>query len=236
MIEGIKDSVHNEIFCMHLAARMKINVPHSEIHWLDDTPYFLIERYDRVKSGLHYKRLHQEDFCQALGVMPEFKYEREGGPSIAQCMELLQRYSQQPAADTLYLLRRFIYNYLIGNADAHGKNFSLIYNENLPVLSPAYDLLSTAVYPEISTKMAMKIGKKYDPELVFLRHWHELVPHTTSARKNIEKLLMTLSKECLIHANELKNELMTYNIESSVFSDIIKVIQHRTQHIQIELK
>ena len=110
--------------------------------------YFNVERYDRIqdKNGV-IKRLHQEDFCQALGIMPELKYEREGGPSVAKCLELLQTYSAKPAADHLAFIKRLIFNYLIGNADAHAKNFSFLYKDQAPTLAPAYDLLCTAIYP-----------------------------------------------------------------------------------------
>jgi serine/threonine-protein kinase HipA len=73
-------------------------------------------------------------------------------------------------------LHLIIFNYLIGNADAYAKNYSFLYQEGKSRLAPAYDLLSTAVYPQLSQKMAMKIGGKYQPEEVMLRHWYRLIP------------------------------------------------------------
>lgn len=233
IIEDIKDSVHNEIFCMHLAQMMKIEVPKTEIHWLDGTPYFLVERYDRLQGkDQKITRLHQEDFCQALSIMPELKYEREGGPSATQCLALLQNHSLKPAADRLAFIHRLIFNFLIGNADAHAKNHSLLYTGNIPVLAPAYDLLSTTIYPELSYKMAMKIGKKYDPDYVFLRHWQQIVPDTTAARKGLEKDLINLSKICLPNALTLKSTLASEGVVSPIFDDICKIIKIRAGHIQ----
>ncbi len=231
-MDGIKGSVHNEFFCMQLAIRLGIEAPHTEIRWLNETPYFLIERYDRIrdKTGT-IKRLHQEDFCQALSIVPELKYEREGGPSIAKCLDILQKHSSKPAVDYFSFLNRVIFNYLIGNADAHGKNFSLLYKGRTPVLAPAYDMLCTAAYPTLSSKMAMKIGGKYEHNYVFLRHWHSLVPDTASAKMNLEKRLAYMSNECLKKASELKFSLKSDGIQSTIFDDICSVIKARTLQI-----
>jgi len=148
-------------------------------------------------------------------------------------LELLQKYSLKPAADRLAFIQRLIFNYLIGNADAHGKNFSLLYRGNTPVLAPAYDLLCTAVYPDLSSKMAMKIGGKYDPDYVFFRHWYHVVPDTIAAKRNLEKNMMKISIECLQKAVELKSTLASLGIVSSIFDDICKIIKKRSEHIQL---
>ncbi len=235
VIADIKDSVHNELFCMRLAKMMGIDVPSAQIRTAGDTPYFLVERYDRVHDNRTIKRLHQEDFCQALGIMPDVKYEREGGPSFARCQDVLRDASARPAADQIALLERLIFNYLIGNADAHGKNFSLLYKGNKPELAPAYDLLSTAVYPDLSAKMAMKIGGKYKPDDVFLRHWHKLIPDTAAAKKNLEKQIENMAINCRNKANDLVETLGKDNIRSSIFHDICEVINKRANHIGGEL-
>ncbi len=233
VILGIKDSVHNELFCMRLAQLLDIDVPQTDIGWAGETPYFLVERYDRVRTQDNVvTRLHQEDFCQALSVMPELKYEREGGPKIANCLEILHIYSATPAVDRLAFIERVIFNYLIGNADAHGKNFSLLYKKVAPTLAPAYDLLSTAVIPDVSVKMAMKIGGKYDPDKVFLRHWYQLVPETTVAKRNLEKQLFKMAESCLERAMGLKSILASQGIVSTVFDDICAVIKTRANWIR----
>ncbi|WP_375653453.1 HipA domain-containing protein, partial [Bartonella sp. MR110HLJHH] len=81
----------------------------------------------------------------------------------------------RPAVDQLNFLNIVIFNYLIGNADAHGKNFSLLYQQKKPELAPAYDLLSTAIYLDLSQKMAMKIGGEYIPKKIYLRHFYKMV-------------------------------------------------------------
>jgi serine/threonine-protein kinase HipA len=233
VIDSIKDSVHNEVFCMRLASMIGLDVPKVEIRWLGDLPYFLVERYDRKRDAEgNIKRLHQEDFCQALGVMPELKYEREGGPNIVRCQDILDKYSVRPAVDNLKFLERIIFNYLIGNADAHGKNFSLLYVRGKPELAPAYDLLCTAVYEGLSTRMAMKIGKKSRPEEVFIRNWHRLVPDTVAARKNLDRQLTKMSNSCVEKSMELKDSLNSEGIKSSIFDDMCAVIISRAKRIK----
>ncbi|MBT4880852.1 MAG: type II toxin-antitoxin system HipA family toxin [Alphaproteobacteria bacterium] len=233
VISDIKDSVHNEFFCMQLSQLMGIETPNVNIRWLGETPYYLVERYDRTtdENG-HITRLHQEDFCQALGIMPDIKYEREGGPNITQCREVLLKHSATPAADHMSFLKRIIFNYVIGNADTHGKNFSLLYKDIKPNLSPNYDLLCTSAYSELSTKMAMKIGGKYRPEDVFLRHWNQLVPDTMASRRNLEAQLKKVSQELVERAYTLKETLSSEGIKSSIFDDIGKTITKRAKHIR----
>ncbi|MFI4957323.1 MAG: type II toxin-antitoxin system HipA family toxin [Gammaproteobacteria bacterium] len=234
LIDDIESSVHNEFFCMRLAKLIEIKVPHVEIRYVGDIPFYLIERYDRGEdtNGKVF-RIHQEDFCQALSVFPEKKYEREGGPSLARCQDLLRQHSIQPAVDGTELIKRVIYNYLIGNADAHAKNFSFLYIKDKPALSPAYDLLSTAVYPNVSIKMAMKIGGKYIPDDVLLRHWHRIVPDTTVAQKNIEKQLLAMANDCVEQAVLLREQLKREDIESPIFDKIYDVIRKRSEHLRL---
>ncbi len=218
---------------MRLAHSLKIDVPKTDIHWVGNTPYFLVERYDRIKTtDGTIKRLHQEDFCQALGIMPELKYEREGGPGIQKSMGLLENFSSQPVADQRSFLHRIVFNYLIGNADAHGKNFSFLYKRNTPDLSPAYDMLCTAIYPNLAQKMAMRIGKEYDPDKVFFRHWSQLVPDTASAKKNLEKELTKTAALCLEKAHDLKSSLEKEGIKSPIFEEICDVISKRVKRVQ----
>jgi len=124
--------------------------------------------------------------------------------------------------------------YLIGNADAHGKNYSLLYTNAKPHLAPAYDLLCTKVYPELSIRMAMKIGKKYKPDDVFLRHWNLLVPDTKAAYKNLKNQLMKMADVCAEKSEDLRSNLESQGIKSEIFDDIIAVIRKRAKHIKGE--
>ncbi|MBP1852508.1 type II toxin-antitoxin system HipA family toxin [Rhizobium halophytocola] len=151
----------NEAFVMSLAAAIGLDVAPVEPRSANGRPFLLVERYDRYRDaeGL-VRRIHQEDFCQALGVPPETKYASEGGPTFKDCFELLRRVSQRPSTDIAKLLDAVIFNLIVGNADAHGKNFSILYDDQGPRMAPLYDLLSTVTYPDLSPKMAMRIGKR----------------------------------------------------------------------------
>lgn len=232
IIERVDDSAHNELFCMKLANRMNIEVPNAALHYVGETPYYLVERYDRaIQEDGSVTRIHQEDFCQALGIAPEIKYEREGGPNIAACLETLVAYAARPAVDYIKLLDRVIFNFLIGNADAHGKNFSLLYKIPKPELAPAYDLMSTAVYPDLSIKMAMKIGGEYKPSDVYLRHFHKIVTGSKAAENALEKQIQSMTEKIAIEANSLKDELKQAGLVSDVFDSIINVIRSRSNQL-----
>ncbi|PST20716.1 type II toxin-antitoxin system HipA family toxin [Mesorhizobium plurifarium] len=154
-------TTENEAFVMKLGATIGLDVAPVKPRSAEGRSFLLVERYDRVRdaSGV-VRRIHQEDFCQALGVPPETKYASEGGPTFKDCFELLRRVSARPATDVLKLLDAAIFNLVVGNADAHGKNFSILYDDHGPRLAPLYDLLSTVAYPDLSPKMAMRIGKR----------------------------------------------------------------------------
>ena len=138
-IKDYASSVENETFCMLLAAEMGLNVPNVDIY---DDYLFVIERNDssRNKDG-SINRIHQEDMCQALGVVPDQKYEKEGGPSLQKCFASLRERSIQPAKDIRRLLNWVKFNYLIANADAHVKNISLLLLKKGPCPAPFYDVL-----------------------------------------------------------------------------------------------
>jgi len=161
-IAALEDSVHNESFCLTLAEAMGMPTAQAQILRIHDRQVLLVARYDRVVSADGKPmRLHQEDFCQALGVVPEMKYQNEGGPDFRACFDLLRKATRPSATELLRLLDAAVFNALVGNHDAHAKNFSLLYKAGTaPKLAPLYDMLSTAVYDHLTPKMAMKLGSK----------------------------------------------------------------------------
>ena len=121
-------TTENEAFVMRLATAAGLDVARVEPRVVRDRTFLLVERYDRavgVEDGV--RRLHQEDFCQALAFAPERKYASEGGPTLKACFALLRRVAFRPAVDVLKLLDAVIFNLVAGNADAHGKNFSILH-------------------------------------------------------------------------------------------------------------
>jgi len=230
-IKDIEDSVYNELFCLRLSSHY--TSLYATVGQAQHIPYLLVQRYDRkVDNKGQVQRLHQEDFCQALAIPPEKKYENEGGPTLKQCFNLISQVSSQPAVDLLQLQRGVIFNYLIGNADAHGKNFSLLYPSQTEIkLAPFYDLICTAVYPEIHTKMAMKIGGRYQPEEVLLRHWYRLAADTVAAREQLKRELKQMATTLPTMASTAKRDLLSENAPSPIYDKIIEIIKTRCQRV-----
>ena len=199
-IERFAGSVFNEAFCMKLARSVGLNTANVETGTAGGIDYLLVERYDRTVSQApdgqaNLKRVHQEDFCQALGIVPEYKYQAEGGPSLKQCFALVRDASSAPVIDLQALLDSVIFNFLIGNNDAHAKNFSLIYQEAGDTrLAPLYDVLSTIYYPDLSTKMAMKIGGEYLAARVGPKHFERLSEETGLAKPMVRRRVLELAE------------------------------------------
>lgn len=193
--------VDNEFLCLYLARALDIPSAEAERGRIKDQDYLLIKRYDRYQEeGSSYPiRRHQEDFCQALGVTPERKYQNEGGPSLKETFSLVRSTSSLPAVDLQNILKIVILNILIGNHDAHGKNFSLLYTGSGRALrrrlAPAYDLLSTVYYPELTPKMAMKIGNRYESLKINSEDLKKFSEETGLSFPAVKKQFVTMSKE-----------------------------------------
>jgi serine/threonine-protein kinase HipA len=206
-IHAVEDSVINEGFCMVLADAMQLKPAKSKIHFVLDRSFLLVERYDRlIDAQGHRQRVHQEDFCQVLGVVPEMKYQNEGGPDLRQCFDLVRSATRPSAPQVLRLLDCVIFNALIGNHDAHAKNFSLLYSGKAPVLAPFYDTLSTAVYPTLTPKMAMKIGSKYKFSEVEKRHWEQFAQGVGFTKAQVKRRILELANLLPATARKLQSD------------------------------
>jgi serine/threonine-protein kinase HipA len=169
--------VANETFCLRLASSAGLDAARAEPLEIAGRPCLYVERFDRTLVGDgRIARLHQEDMCQALGIVPVDKYEASGGPSIAAIVQLLRDTgSPRAAADILKVLEAVLLNFLIGNSDAHGKNLALLYEPSAGVrLAPLYDLVSTQVYESSEPALAMRLGGVEDPEQVDMDAWRRL--------------------------------------------------------------
>lgn len=185
-ILSVPEMVANEAYCMALAQAIGLGAAMATPIGQEQEG-LLVERYDRFRSGESVRRLHQEDLCQAAGVDSADKYEAAGGPGVALCAKLIRRHAAGPGADLLRFLDALLFNLLIGNADAHAKNYSLLLEgPGAPRLAPLYDLLSTRVYGRrFGRKMAMKYGGEYRPDRVRGRHLDRLGEDLGIASKRV---------------------------------------------------
>ena len=166
--------VTNERLSLLTASRCGLDTPESFIidtgNGEDDRVLFATRRYDRrfgsgepAIDGLPRPfRLHQEDFAQAMGIPAARKYENGRGNYLKGMFDVLRKYSSDPVSDQLRLWDIIVFDYLIGNTDAHIKNFSLLYGNTLKQirLAPAYDIVSTVIYDRSTRDMAFRIGEE----------------------------------------------------------------------------
>src|SRR5712664_1512907 len=196
-VERFAGVVFNEALCMNLASHMNLPTAKVETRKVEDVEYLLIERYDRTHATIDgapgVERIHQEDFCQALNIVSELKYQKEGGPSFKQCFALLRNISTAPVIDLANLLDAGIFNYLVGNNDAHGKNFSLAYPDKEIRLAPLYDAISTIYYPELNTDMAMRIGREYSSDKITPKDFEQLAGDAGLAKPLVRRRVPELA-------------------------------------------
>lgn len=226
--------VFNEAFCMKLAAAADLPTARVELRNVDGIDYLLVERYDRFhRPGPDRKpvleRLHQEDFCQAQGIVSERKYQKEGGPSLKECFALLRDVSSAPVIDLARLLDAVIYNWLVGNNDAHGKNFSLLYTgigtDHAEIkLSPLYDIVSTVFYPELSRDMAMKIGGEYASDKVTPKDFEKLAEEAGLGKPLVKRRVPEL-------AEILLETLPTVEIANPIAEKVAALIRQRAEKV-----
>jgi len=209
----------NEFLCIRAAFACGFRVVDVDLLY-PKTPVLIIKRYDRLISGgtinglKAVRRIHQEDCCQACGVIPDQKYEHDGGPGFNLIRGLLAKHARRPVEDITTLLKWGIFNYLIGNCDAHSKNLSLVHNMDGTVsLAPAYDLISTTIYDgrfgeKLSRNMGMRIGNhenidKINTEdfTVFAHDVHVRPQHVVSIAKEIINKLPPAFNAAALAAN-----------------------------------
>ena len=229
-MERFEGVVFNEAICMKLASAVGIPTAEVEFRQVENIDYLMIKRYDRrthsTSEGTRFERLHQEDFCQALGIPSETKYQSEGGPGLKQCFALLRDVSRIPLVELQRLLDAVIFNVLVGNHDAHAKNFSLLYEEGAKGtepnirLAPLYDLVSTVCYPELTPRMAMKLGGEYRSDRLTRRHVEKFAEDAGLAKPMVVRRVSELAETC-------RSELIELNLPHQVANEVKETIDRR---------
>lgn len=164
-VAGFDNHDLNEHLCLDAAGRAGLVVARSRVARFGEESAIVVERYDRRRVDGGVLRVHQEDMCQALSVLPSRKYQSEGGPGPSDIVALFRRL--MPPSVARDAIARFvdalIWNWLIAGTDAHAKNYSLLLAFDQIRLAPLYDIASALPYrvPERDLRLAMKLGNDY---------------------------------------------------------------------------
>lgn len=191
----LSDSVENEWLCLKFLAALGLPVASAEIGQFEDQKVLIVERFDRrwiaarADKPRWLARLPQEDFCQALGISPDDKYESSGGPGMRAALQILQGSQSADLDRTIFILAQFAF-WLLAATDGHAKNFSLrLHAQDKYEMTPLYDVISA--WPIIGNgpnrlplqdaKMAMALRGKnphYRLAEIQTRHWMALVKNS----------------------------------------------------------
>jgi len=225
--EGVRESVYNEYYCMQLAASIGFTVPYCEVVEVGKHPLFVIERYDRYKDKngkVH--RIHQQDFCQALGITSEFKYEEKGGPSIKDDYDLIvKNVGIRQRKKSVYEFFDWIcFNLLILNNDSHSKNISLLLIDGKIRLAPLYDLLSTGVCTGLKRNFSFRIGDRDEPSRIGRKQFEQLDQKLELKVGTIEERMQAVAEKMMANKDQLAQDILERYPKAKIPKRISKLI------------
>ncbi len=202
-------SVYNEAFCLTLARRLELPAPNVTTGRAGKRTYLLVERYDRSYQGGRWRRLHQEDYCQALGRPPSAKYEANktgtGGPTLKEMFALTRRH--MPAHEILRLLDMVIFNVLACNTDAHAKNYSIMIRGNGIALAPLYDVMCGEVWEHVTKNLVQKVGGSNRGAEIGAKHWQRFARECGLNAKQVCDRVGALSRSVIAQAGAAELEV-----------------------------
>ncbi|MDA0120924.1 type II toxin-antitoxin system HipA family toxin [Vibrio sp. T11.5] len=238
----LKDSVENEYLCIELARALGFAVPNVNIIQTDNIKALAVERFDRrwTKDRAGLLRLPQEDICQVFGMPSSIKYESQGGPGIAQIMELLMGSSN--ALEDRYNFMRFqVFQWLIGATDGHAKNFSIYIDKGGSYrLTPFYDILSA--YPLLGgkglnirkLKLAMGLkatkGKKYEISKILPRHFLDTAKDVNFSQDTMQEIIDEMKDalpKAMLQVSATLPKGFPEHIVSSIFENTQKIVKKK---------
>jgi serine/threonine-protein kinase HipA len=202
-------SVQNEAFCLTLARRLKIPTPNITTGQAGKRTYLLVQRFDRTNVEGRWRRLHQEDYCQALGKPPSAKYESNQtgifGPTLQEMFHLTRRHML--SIDILRLLDLVVFNVLVCNTDAHGKNYSIMIRGNGLSLAPMYDIICGEVWESVTKNLAQKIAGKSRGDQLTGSDWQQFARECGLNPRQVLDRVGTLAKSALAEAGAAASEV-----------------------------
>ena len=220
---------------MVLARRIGLNVAPVTTGVAGKRSYLLVDRYDRIGTANDVRRLHQEDFCQALGRPPAAKYEFNGtgtrGPSIADMFAVVRQ--RMTARDITRLLDAVIFNIAIGNVDSHAKNYSILLGPGAPQLAPLYDLMSGLAWTNITQNHAQAIGGQRRGRHIYGRHWRRMAEAAGLAARGTVQRVEQVTARLLRELPLAVEEVATMPAGSSMLEVFAKEIAERATEVRV---
>jgi serine/threonine-protein kinase HipA len=223
----------NEHFCLELAREVGLPVARSRVIHFEHEPAVVVERYDRIRQGSAVIRVHQEDCCQALGVLPVDKYENTGGPGASAITTLLRERSRNPLEDVETFATALAFNWVIAGTDAHAKNYSILIGLGGHIrLAPLYDIASFLPYAATRTrkvKLAMKIGGKYRLHEIGRYQWTKLALEIGLAPEKLDAMIAQMCRELPDMAAAVRARAEKDGLKHRVLPNLTRAIQERAR-------
>ncbi len=223
----------NEHICLALARACGLPAAISTVTHFDQEIAIVVERYDRIRSGNQIVRVHQEDICQALAIMPTRKYQSEGGPGIKEIVELLRTHSSARDEDVATFVHAVGFNWLVAGTDAHAKNYSLLISGEPRVrLAPLYDVASILPYAPFDVqkvKLAMKVGGEYRLRDIGLRQWQKLAREIRFDEDELIAALGTMAKQLPDQVSTIRARAHEEGLDKSIIDRLAAALIERAE-------
>lgn len=190
-LDGSVDTVLNEYLCLRLARAVGVEAPDAEMQEADGLRYLLVTRFDRTtRRDGRLGKVHQENLCQALGI-PDGA---DTGPDYSACFELMTRFGA-PARPAARLLRRVVFNVMIGNDHAQARHYALLHDEDgTQAMAPVFGVMCTVLSPHRPKTMAMALGGARRAEHLRREHWQQFADDANLSFAMVTRALSYVSE------------------------------------------
>jgi len=230
------DTPWNEWLCLALCRALGLESAKAEVLIFDGKPVIVVERFDRLwRNGVLY-RLPQEDICQAMGIPPMRKYQIDGGLGIVDILEFLNG-AVAPHEDRLAFMKAQIVFWLLAAIDGHAKNFSIYITPGGYKLTPLYDVISAAPYPELSVhklKLAMAVGDKgyYRIKQIQRRHFYQTGQKARLREQDMDDIFSGLAAQIDNAIEEVGALAVEASVPKATFEPILAGVKKRAGLIE----
>lgn len=232
--------VANEHYCMSLGKRLGLPVAPVSILRVPQ-PVLLVERFDRVLEGERVRRLHVVDGCQALNFPVAYKYERNfgsgrdvrnirDGVSFERLFSVVE-HAAEKAVTSMGLLRWALFQFLIGNSDAHGKNISFFCRPAGLSLAPCYDLVSVVQYAALDHELAMAYGDEFALDNIGPYDWAAFADRTKLPRSLISREMQRIGRVAVDAAMQQAADGSYRNGETALVANIAAYVKNQAHKL-----